>query len=255
MASWAAYDWTSRTIKRHRGQIREADGLRMCGEEDQAQLAEWLAAELCPVELSRDRLAEGVALCRSDHMEPMTTPGQLGWLAGSAVSTFEDGFTQVPPARHGPTCRWRTGLRCGHGRCHGGSDPDGPGRLGLSERTLSASPHVGQHHGEHARMGHAPTLPVRRSAYLAQKTVVSMVQGPFGGIEDWAPKSAMLGAFVVRGAISWRCVPGVVVTPARPVRRSPDGQERVFFWLAAVVLDWVLTCWKSPNTFDRAQTE
>ncbi|MFB7274056.1 DUF4158 domain-containing protein [Streptomyces sp. NPDC056244] len=65
---WAAYDWAGRAIKRHRVEIRGAFGFRECTEEDQAQLAEWLAVELCGVELSRDRLAEAVvARCRKDR--------------------------------------------------------------------------------------------------------------------------------------------------------------------------------------------
>ncbi|MER6332857.1 DUF4158 domain-containing protein [Streptomyces sp. NPDC001034] len=68
---WAAYDWAGRAIKRHRMEIRGVFGFRECTEEDQAQLAEWLAVELCGVELSRDRLAGAVvARCRKDRLEP-----------------------------------------------------------------------------------------------------------------------------------------------------------------------------------------
>lgn len=69
-AEWAAYDWAGRAIKRHSTEIREAFGFRECSVEDQAQLAEWLAAELCPVRLSRERLAEAVvARCRKQGLE------------------------------------------------------------------------------------------------------------------------------------------------------------------------------------------
>jgi hypothetical protein len=44
---WAAYDWSGRAIKRHRTEIRGAFGFRDCTKEDQAQLTEWLAVELC----------------------------------------------------------------------------------------------------------------------------------------------------------------------------------------------------------------
>lgn len=44
---WAAYDWAGRAIKRHPVEIRGAFGFRECTEEDQTQLAEWLAVELC----------------------------------------------------------------------------------------------------------------------------------------------------------------------------------------------------------------
>nr|WP_214662244.1 DUF4158 domain-containing protein [Streptomyces polyasparticus] len=104
---WSAYDWAGRAIKRHRVEIREAYGFRICSEEDQAQLAEWLAAELCPVELSRDRLAEAVvARCRKAHMEP-PAPGQVARLVGSAVSTFEDRFCQTTTRRLSAATRSR----------------------------------------------------------------------------------------------------------------------------------------------------
>ncbi len=52
----------------------------------------WLATELCPVELSRDRLAAAVvARCRNDHIEP-PTPGQVRRLVGKAVKDFEKRF-------------------------------------------------------------------------------------------------------------------------------------------------------------------
>ncbi|WP_392957655.1 hypothetical protein [Streptomyces sp. LN245] len=58
-------------------------GFRVNTEEDQDRLAAWLAAELCPVELSRDRLAAAVvARCRNDHIEPHAAPGRCGgWSA------------------------------------------------------------------------------------------------------------------------------------------------------------------------------
>ncbi|CAM5494528.1 Transposase OS=Streptomyces gougerotii OX=53448 GN=GCM10010227_43660 PE=4 SV=1 [Streptomyces diastaticus subsp. diastaticus] len=64
--AWADYDWQGDRIKRHRNEIREAYGFRANTEEDQERLAEWLAAEQCPVELSRNRLA--AALRRVRHL-------------------------------------------------------------------------------------------------------------------------------------------------------------------------------------------
>lgn len=90
--AWAAYDWQGKTVQRHRGEIRAAYGFRAITEEDRERLAEWLAAELCPVELSRDRLAAAVvARCRNDHVEP-PAPGQVGRLVGKAVRDFEAQF-------------------------------------------------------------------------------------------------------------------------------------------------------------------
>ncbi|UZI33205.1 DUF4158 domain-containing protein [Streptomyces sp. VB1] len=97
--AWADYDWQGDRIKRHRKEIREAYGFRANTEEDQERLGEWLAAELCPLELSRDRLAEAVvARCRNDHIEP-PAPGRVRRLVGKAVKDFGDQFcrSRAPP--------------------------------------------------------------------------------------------------------------------------------------------------------------
>lgn len=102
---WGAYDGAGRAVKRHRTEIREAYGFRVCTEEDQSQLAEWLAVELCPVELSRERLAEAVvARCRKKSMEP-PAPRQVARVVGSAVSTFEDRFCRSVSERLSATTR------------------------------------------------------------------------------------------------------------------------------------------------------
>lgn len=54
-AAWEDYDWQGDRIKRHRKEIREAYGFRANTKEDQ----ERLAAELCPVELSRGSAGGG----------------------------------------------------------------------------------------------------------------------------------------------------------------------------------------------------
>jgi Domain of unknown function (DUF4158) len=43
-AELAGYDWSGRTIKRHRHEIRAHFGFRLCGEEDGAKVVEFLAA-------------------------------------------------------------------------------------------------------------------------------------------------------------------------------------------------------------------
>ncbi|WP_407675941.1 DUF4158 domain-containing protein [Peterkaempfera bronchialis] len=104
---WAAYDWSGRAIKRHRIEIQGAFGFRECSEGDQAQLAEWLAVELCGVELNRDRLAEAVvARCRKDRLEP-PAPGQITRLVGGAVSTFEERFCAATVGRLSAATRSR----------------------------------------------------------------------------------------------------------------------------------------------------
>ncbi|MFD9286416.1 DUF4158 domain-containing protein [Streptomyces mirabilis] len=104
---WPSYDWSGRAIKRHRMEIRGAFGFRECSEEDQAQLAEWLAVELRGVELNRDRLAEAVvARCRKDRLEP-PAPGQIARLVGKAVSTFEERFCAAAVGRLSAATRSR----------------------------------------------------------------------------------------------------------------------------------------------------
>ncbi|MEU7581415.1 Tn3 family transposase [Streptomyces sp. NPDC041068] len=72
--------------------MRAAYGFHECTTQDQAGLAEWPAAELCPVELSRERLAEAVvARCRKKSIEP-PAPAKVARVVGSAVSTFESRF-------------------------------------------------------------------------------------------------------------------------------------------------------------------
>src|SRR5215467_13461092 len=55
-----AYDWTGRSIKYHRVQIREAHGFRDCTAEDEARLATWLADEVCLNELGEGRQREAL---------------------------------------------------------------------------------------------------------------------------------------------------------------------------------------------------
>ncbi|KAK1177917.1 DUF4158 domain-containing protein [Streptomyces sp. NBS 14/10] len=93
---WAAYDWSGRAIKRNRVEIRSAFGFRECTEEDQAQLGEWLATELCGVEMNRDRLAEAVVVrCRGDRMEP-PTPGRIARLVGSPSTPSRNCSARTP---------------------------------------------------------------------------------------------------------------------------------------------------------------
>ncbi|MBA4866595.1 DUF4158 domain-containing protein [Streptomyces sp. PSKA54] len=147
--AWAAYDWQGDRIKRHRKEIREAYGFWSNTEEDQERLAGWLAAELCPVELSRDRLAAAavVARCRNDHIEP-PAPGQVRRLVGKAVKDFEARFCRSTLDRLSHATRSRLedlvagdgtddqgdgdGAVAGGGRSHF-TEQDGPRRHGLGE--------------------------------------------------------------------------------------------------------------------------
>ena len=105
--AWAEYDRQSKAIQRHRGEIRAAYGFRVNTEEDQDRLAAWPATELCPVDLSRDRLvAAVVARCRNDRIEP-PAPGQVRRLVGRAVKDFEKRFCRSTLDRLSHTTRSR----------------------------------------------------------------------------------------------------------------------------------------------------
>jgi hypothetical protein len=96
---WASYDWAGRAITRHRSEFRAVYKFRESTEEDQAALAEWLSAELCPVELSRERLvAAVVARCRNDRIEP-PAPAKVDRLVGRAVRAFEERFCRITMER------------------------------------------------------------------------------------------------------------------------------------------------------------
>ncbi|WP_157431140.1 DUF4158 domain-containing protein [Actinomadura macra] len=68
---FAKYTLVGRTAEHHRKQIREALGFRPSTVADEKALAEWLAAEVCPVELVEDRQREALLVeCRAREIEP-----------------------------------------------------------------------------------------------------------------------------------------------------------------------------------------
>ena len=95
----AKYDWSGRTIKYHRGQIRDALGFREAARADEEALTAWLAEEVAPAELSEDRLRESlVAHCRAEHIEP---PGRIERIVGAARAAASDQFCATTLSRLG----------------------------------------------------------------------------------------------------------------------------------------------------------
>lgn len=93
------YEWSGRTVKRHRVQIRAERGFREAVLEDEGRMARWLANELCPVELSIDRLRDDVlARFREERIEP---PGasRVERILGAGRALFERRFTEAIIAR------------------------------------------------------------------------------------------------------------------------------------------------------------
>ena len=88
------YEWSGRTIKYHRAQIREASGFREPTRADEDRLARWLADEVCPGELSEERQRTALlARCREERLEP---PGRIGRLLGSARGSRTSGSAPAP---------------------------------------------------------------------------------------------------------------------------------------------------------------
>ncbi|MFB9477435.1 DUF4158 domain-containing protein [Nonomuraea salmonea] len=96
---FAVYDWSGRTIKNHRAQIREFHGFREPTVGDEDKLADWLATKICPVEMSRDRLRGALlARCRADRIEPPKTT-RIERVLGAAEAMFERNFTAATMER------------------------------------------------------------------------------------------------------------------------------------------------------------
>lgn len=93
------YDWDGRAIERHRMQIRSAFGFRMFTRADEDTLAEWLAADVCPVELRDEQLREALLVrCRTERLEP---PGRIDRIVGSARAMFDQRFCDRTVTRLG----------------------------------------------------------------------------------------------------------------------------------------------------------
>ena len=101
-AVFAEYAWSGRTVEYHRAQIRAALGFREPTVGDEDKLADWLAAEVCPAELNRDRLRLALlARCRQEQIEP-PGPCRVERILGTAEAVSERRFTTRTAARLTP---------------------------------------------------------------------------------------------------------------------------------------------------------
>ncbi|MER6948680.1 Tn3 family transposase [Nonomuraea sp. NPDC000554] len=93
----ALYDWTGRSIERHRAQIRSALGFREATRADEEALIEWLASDICPMVLTDEGLrAAMLARCRKLKIEP---PGRTERIVRSSRARFERAFCQQVTGR------------------------------------------------------------------------------------------------------------------------------------------------------------
>lgn len=96
-SEFGSYDWSGRTIKYHRAQIRGHFGFREATRADEDRFSGWLAEEVCPVELDDERVREAlVARCRAEKIEP---PGRTDRIIGSVRSAFEHRFCERTVSR------------------------------------------------------------------------------------------------------------------------------------------------------------
>lgn len=79
-AELAFYDWSGRTIKRHRAEVRRALGFRECSVEDADKLTDWLTSQVAEAERRPEQVRETLLdRCREQRIEPPTTARMVGW--------------------------------------------------------------------------------------------------------------------------------------------------------------------------------
>jgi hypothetical protein len=89
-ALFRQYPWSGSTSEYHRAQIRAALDFRESTRADEERLTVWLAAEICPVEMTEEGLRNSLwARCRVERIEP---PGRVDRIVGSARTRFEQQF-------------------------------------------------------------------------------------------------------------------------------------------------------------------
>lgn len=96
---FAGYDWSGRSVKYHRAQIRKTLAFREASVGDEDKLATWLAEEVCPVELAEDLLHEALlARCRAERVEP-PGPSRIERVLGTARAAAEQRLTALVLSR------------------------------------------------------------------------------------------------------------------------------------------------------------
>jgi hypothetical protein len=83
------YDWSGRSIERHRAEIREALGFRECSVADADKLTDWLVTNVTQAERRADQVrADLLMQCREEGIEP-PTPGRVDRIVRSALHQGE----------------------------------------------------------------------------------------------------------------------------------------------------------------------
>jgi TnpA family transposase len=83
----ARYQWSGRTIKYHRKQIREALGFHPATRADETALIHWLAETICPLVVTEEGVRSALlARCRTLGIEP---PGRIERIVNAARARFD----------------------------------------------------------------------------------------------------------------------------------------------------------------------
>ncbi len=102
VGAMGSYQWSGSTIEYHRSQIRAALGFREATVADEQRLSDWLAAEVCPIELSDERLREALlGRCRSEQIEP-PADSRVERVLGAARAACDHEFTARTVSRLSP---------------------------------------------------------------------------------------------------------------------------------------------------------
>jgi hypothetical protein len=89
-ADLGLYEWSGRTIERHRAQIRSVLGFRECSVADADKLTEWLAEHAAEAERRPEVLRlELAARCCAERVEPPTA-GRIERMVASALRQAEE---------------------------------------------------------------------------------------------------------------------------------------------------------------------
>ena len=84
------YDWSGRSIKAHRAEVRRVFGFRECGVEDADKLTDWLTAEVAETERRPDLVREALlARCREQRVEPPAT-SRVARIVAAALHRAEE---------------------------------------------------------------------------------------------------------------------------------------------------------------------
>jgi hypothetical protein len=109
-ALFAGYDFTARQAKNHRAQIREFHGFREPTVGDEDKLVLWLAGEMCPVEMARDRFGRRCwpAAARRRSSRPSLRGSSGYWVAQRRCSSGSSLPALWSACQRGRSASWRS---------------------------------------------------------------------------------------------------------------------------------------------------